>query len=233
MGEDVPPAVSPNSALTAGALFVAAMEESTATIRRCDAALRAGMANAEVVHAARVALRRMRSNVQTFRPILDPRWASRVCDYARWLGGGLGAARDADVLLDRVERCAYGMQHLDRERKDLVVALLRGVRVNAYRQLGAMTREPRYEALIDDLVHAASAPHLNARADEPAGTLVPELMHAAWRRLRATRHGARTPTDADLHAIRIKAKRVRYAAEAVMPYAGAAAQRFSASTGTR
>ena len=228
MDEDVPAAASPNRALTAGELFVAAMDESTATLLRCDAALRAGAADPDVVHAARVALRRMRSNVQTFRPILDPAWASRVRERARWLAGGLGAARDADVLLARVERCAHGMRHLDRERKDHVVALLRGVRVNAYRQLGAMTREARYAALIDDLVHAASAPHLTERAGEDAGALVPELMQAAWRRLRATnRQRSHPPTDADLHAIRIKAKRVRYAAEAVMPAAGGSALRFA------
>src|SRR5205823_10767765 len=49
-----------------------------------------------------------------------------------------------------------------------------------------------------------------------------------WRRLRsAVRQLAESPTDAELHRIRILAKRARYAAEAVAPVAGQRADAFA------
>ena len=57
----------------------------------------------EAVHQARVATRRLRSDLRTFRPVLDPSWSEPLRVELRWLGGALGKVRDADVLLGLLE----------------------------------------------------------------------------------------------------------------------------------
>ncbi len=180
------------------------------------------------VHAARVAVRRLRSDLRTFRPLLDPAWADALRERIRWLGDALAAARDADVLLERLERHAALLPDVDRHRKELVLNLLRGVRAAAYRQLGSMLRQPRYVLVLADLLEAVRLPHFNERAAERASDAAAALMDDAWRKVKRTvRTRTRPPDDAELHLIRIKAKRLRYAAEAFVPVCGKPAARFA------
>ena len=53
----------------------------------------------EVLHQARVALRRLRSLLSAFRPVLRRGARQRLNDELRWLTGEYGAVRDIDVLL--------------------------------------------------------------------------------------------------------------------------------------
>ena len=63
-----------------------------------------------------------------------------------------------------------------------------------------------------------------------AAGLVPSLIRPRWRRLKRTAKalGDHSP-GAEWHAVRSRAKRCRYAAEAVAPVAGRPAQRFAAA----
>src|SRR4029077_17095437 len=54
----------------------------------------------ESVHKARVATRRLRSDLRTFRPVLEREWSEPLRAELQWLGRALGKVRDADVLLD-------------------------------------------------------------------------------------------------------------------------------------
>ena len=58
----------------------------------------------EDVHQARVATRRLRSDLRTFRDLLDADWAQGLRDRLKVVAGALGAVRDADVLLERLHR---------------------------------------------------------------------------------------------------------------------------------
>jgi CHAD domain-containing protein len=61
-----------------------------------------------------------------------------------------------------------------------------------------------------------------------ASQAAPPLVAKAWRRLRkAVRRAGATPPDEALHRIRIRAKRARYAAEAVKPVLGKPARAFA------
>src|SRR4030095_5241773 len=81
--------------------------------------------------------------------------------------------------------------------------------------------ERRYTALLDDLVAAAQPPAVLPEAAGLASEASPPLVAKAWRRLRkAVRRAGATPSDEALHQIRIRAKRARYAAEAVKPVVG-------------
>src|SRR4029450_2441068 len=83
------------------------------------------------------------------------------------------------------------------------------------RLLGGMAQE-KYAVLLDDLVAAAAAPALLPGADRPAAEVRPPLVARPWKKLRKeVRKAGDDPPDEQLHQIRIRAKRARYAAEAV------------------
>ena len=86
----------------------------------------------------------------------------------------------------------------------------------------------RYVALRGRLEQAASEPRPGPAAEAPASPTLAPLVH---RRLRALRREVRAagpdPGDATLHAIRIRAKRVRYAAEVLAPIGGPDVARFA------
>ena len=194
---------------------------------RYDAELRRAPAE-EAVHQARVAVRRLRSDLRSFAVLLDRDWADGLRERLRWLADGLSAARDADVLLARLQGALDGLPEADRIRAGDVLAPFGAAREAAYRRVGAMLNEPRYAALLADLVATAPSPALSARADEPAVALIAPLLGAAWKQLRkAVRRRGRPPTDRELHRIRIKAKLVRYAAEAVAPVGGRPVRRLA------
>ena len=98
----------------------------------------------------------------------------------------------------------------------------------AHAELLETLRSDRYVALLDRLVEAASAPgFLPPQASLPARP-IPKLVRRPWHRLakRAKALGDE-PTDAQLHEIRIRTKRVRYAAEAAAPIVGKPARAFA------
>lgn len=94
-------------------------------------------------------------------------------------------------------------------------------RTRARHQLLAVLRSERYLALLDRLVAAAAAPPLTPVAETPARRLLPRLVRSPWRRLvvEARRLDASSPLE-DLHRLRVRAKRARYAAEAAVPVVG-------------
>jgi len=205
----------------------AAFAASVEVLVRQDATLRLH-AEEEAVHRARVSVRRLRSDLRTFLPLLDEAWACGLRERSRWLQDGFSAARDADVLLARLRRQSAALPEPDRVPAEEALAPLRAAREEAYQRLAAMLREPRYAALLQDLVDAAKRPRFNARAGEAARDLIPEIVADAWSTLRKrVRERSQPPADRELHGIRIAAKRVRYAVEAVAPVAGCRARQLA------
>ena len=52
----------------------------------------------ERIHQSRVALRRIRSNVRTFRLLVDPAWGTSLRAELAWYGDRLGQARDLHIM---------------------------------------------------------------------------------------------------------------------------------------
>lgn len=158
----------------------------------------------EAVHKQRVATRRLRSLLRSARPqTVDPERSERLREELRWLGAALGEVRDRDVLiaylLDELasleEAAAFGA----------VLELLDGEHEEARRDLLDALDSARYRNLMDEL-------------DEPPALKAGDLQSAAVRehsRLRkAVKRLGDEPTDDELHRVRIRVKRARYAAEA-------------------
>jgi CHAD domain-containing protein len=182
----------------------------------------------EGVHQARVATRRLRSDLRTFGPVLDHAWAVRLREELAWYAGALGLARDADVLLDVLISGAASVSDRDAASADRLIGRLRGRRAKIQENLLVGMRSRRYLAMLDDLVAAAHTPAvLSEAANRRAHTLGP-LMKRPWTHLENAHDAAGpNPSDADLHEVRIRAKRARYAAEALVPAFGKPARRFA------
>ena len=180
-----------------------------------DARTRLG--EVEPLHQMRVGTRRLRSDLRTFRKLLDPEWVRNMRAELKWLGAALGDVRDLDVLLERLR--AEG-KDLEPDLTGLFDELEANRQVARERLLGAL-RGQRYVALLDRLVEAAAAPPLTAAADRPAKDALPKLARRAWRKAaRAGRALSDTSPDEDFHDVRKRAKQARYAAEAVAPALG-------------
>lgn len=198
----------------------------TALVRR-DAGVRTDE-DPEDVHQMRVATRRLRSHLRTLEPLLDGDWAESLREDLRWLGTELGRVRDADVLALRLRASAATLPARDRQSaKDLLDRLAEARRGDLRTLLEAL-RSERYLALVERLVEAARAPRTRPAADAPAREALPPRVRRRWRRLRrsASECGADAPPE-QLHAVRIRAKHARYAAELVAPVFGRPARRFA------
>jgi CHAD domain-containing protein len=227
-----PPEVAPESldgSATAGAVLRRAIAASVARLLRHDPGVRLG-GEPEDVHQARVATRRLRSDLRTFASLVDHGWATSLSEELRWLAAELGRVRDAEVLADRIQATATRLPARDVESgRSVASGLVAGVS-GARDHLLAALHDPRYVALLDRLVEAAHAPVLASDADGPARKVLPDLVRTPWSRL--WRDGRKLDVhspDEELHALRIRAKRTRYAAEAVVPVMGQRATRFAAA----
>jgi CHAD domain-containing protein len=195
---------------------------------RHDPVVRLGV-DPEGVHQARVATRRFRSTLRTFRNVLEPGWTIRLRERAKWLADRLGAVRDADVLLARLQARVDQLEESDAQAAGWLLERLGRERDTARSALLAAMREGAYVQLLDDLLAAASSPMVLDGGRPAAEALVPGVVRT-WRKLRnEVRQAGAEPSDAQLHRIRIRAKRCRYAAEAVAPVAGKPAERFAAA----
>lgn len=190
--------------------------------------VRARLGEPEGVHQVRVAARRMRSDLRTFKELVEPQWAEELTAELKWLAEALGKVRDLDVLQERL-RCSAGDLQGDLGR--LFESLERAhaeARAGLLQTLGS----DRYKELLDKLVAAATAPEITEAASARCEDVLPGLVKNRWKRL--ARDGRSLSVDDPVenwHAVRIRAKRARYAAEAVAPALGSrrggAAKRFA------
>jgi CHAD domain-containing protein len=182
----------------------------------------------EDVHQARVGTRRMRSDLRTFEPILEEGWVEPLREELRWLAALLGGVRDADVLTDRLRHQAAGLPEVDAAGFAPLLRRLADEREVARAQLLGEMGSSRYIALLNRLVAVANQPALRPEADEPATDALVPLVAAPLQKLRKTvKDLPPEPAPEELHEVRIKAKRARYAAEAVAPAFGKPATKLA------
>jgi CHAD domain-containing protein len=181
----------------------------------------------EGVHQMRVAIRRLRTSLATFRPLFTPGAGESLRAELKWLAGVLGPSRDAQVIRADLK------EELARQPAELVPGpVLRRVDVEmreAYRTaheaaLAALDSQ-RYLALVAALERFVLDPPLSPRGRGPARAELRKRVRKACRRVRRAADGWQeiedtAERDRQLHEVRIAAKRARYAAEAARPVAG-------------
>lgn len=199
----------------AGEAVRAAIARSVERIMLNDPRTRLG--EVEPLHQMRVGTRRLRSDLKTFGPLVDRKWADGLREELRWLGQVLGNVRDLDVMIDRLRSDADELEPelgplfdaLETRRQQARAALLRALRT------------ARYLELLDRLVEAATSPSLTKAADQPARAALPPLVRRAWNKVRKkARELDALSGDDEYHRVRVLAKRARYGADAVAPALG-------------
>ena len=218
--------------VSAGDVIKHAIADGVMRLLRQDPVVRLD-SDPEGVHQARVATRRLRSDLRTFRAMLDAEWVTAVRSELGWLGGELGEARDADVLLERLTARAATLPEASADGAAKVIAELERRRTEAHTALLKTLSSERYVELIDRLIAAAQTPALlEDKADRAAARALPPIVRWAWRPLeKKVRSLPDPPSDEDLHAVRILAKRCRYAAEACAPSLGKRTHRLARAAG--
>lgn len=181
----------------------------------------------EAVHQARVATRRLRSNMRTFGPLLDDAWRRALGDELRWLAGLMQPIRDADVMLDTLESAARTLDP-SRTTPEPVLARLLVERQEAREELLAMLQSERTDQLLDRVIAASASPQVTDDARDMAPRELRSLARRAEGRLSRVASKVDPATSPDeLHRMRIVAKRARYAAEAVERYGGKPVKRLA------
>jgi CHAD domain-containing protein len=185
----------------------------------------------DAVHQMRVASRRLRSALVTFRPLFNRDVTDRIREELRWLARVLGEARDIEVTRERLGSlvdcepsemaAAESSSHLQR--------VLLDSHDEARQRLEAAMTSDRYRQLVDDLTALLDDPPWTPRAKKPSRSVLLKRVRRDCKRLRKRMKRADdVPPDlrADaLHDVRKAAKRVRYASEALAPaFDGAAAR---------
>jgi CHAD domain-containing protein len=182
----------------------------------------------ESVHQARVATRRLRSDLRTFQEFVDTAWASDLRADLHWLGSELGIVRDLEVQRDRLREHASRLPEVEAENADRVIRRLDADRAAAKADLIALLHEPRYEQVRAKLASAAASPAYTSAACAPAQTVLAKVVRGRWKQIdKAVGRLGDHPPDEALHAIRVRAKKCRYAAEACEPAFGRPARRFA------
>jgi inorganic triphosphatase YgiF len=164
--------------------------------------------NAAALHQARVAMRRLRSALALFRPVLLDADFPRLRSELRWFTDQLGDARNLDVIL--------AARPGDGARPDPVLRRkLRRDRKEAYERVQRALAERRLPALILDLVAWSEAGDWRSRepARQPIGAFAEARLDRAWKRVRKQGKALGALPVEERHRLRIEMKKLRYAAE--------------------
>jgi CHAD domain-containing protein len=219
-------AVSLDGKPALGELVHAAFTDHVRRIIDHDPVIRLDL-DPEGVHQMRVATRRLRADLRTFRPVLDRSWSEPLRDELKWLGRALGTTRDADVMLGNFRERVNELPERDRGPAQALLDRLSTERQEALNALQQMLDGRRYRLLLDALVEAVADPRFadDADVDAKAADAVPALVAKPWKKLRKEVRGLDDePANEALHQVRIRAKRARYASEAATPAIGGDAE---------
>jgi inorganic triphosphatase YgiF len=162
--------------------------------------------NGESLHQARVALRRLRSAITLFKPMLQDDEARRLSAEFRWLAGVLGEARNLDVLLPKA-KAGELRDSLTEKRSiaydDVMEAL------DSSRTRALMLDFNEWLPCGDYLTNAATSD----LRERPAISFAGEALEKARKKLKKHGQDLSGVDDEHRHEARKDAKKLRYAAE--------------------
>lgn len=222
-----PQVVSPQD--PAGAAVTAHIRRHAKALLLQDVRVRRDLPDS--VHQMRVAARRLRSGLKVFEPLLEVEWAQSLREELGWVAGELGVSRDTEVLMARLDHHAdeVGIEFAPLIRAVVDPTLSEQWRDAREHAMAAMS-SPRYFDFLDRLVDAARRPRLTDYSMQPGEYVLPGLVDKAWRKLEKEIHHLRLDGPSPpWHEARIRAKKARYAAEAVAPVLGDRLKQFAKS----
>ena len=174
----------------------------------------------EALHQMRVALRRLRTAMKLFEPVVADDAFRRLNEELDWLAGELDLGRDTDVLIEETFRPAARRLHQQTGMSGLGERLLKA-RTRAYDRVIEVLGQPRHLALVLDMAAWIDCgrwtdpadPHHGPLADRPAEAMAKEGLTKLRRQIRKRGKHLKGLDPERRHRLRIRAKRLRYALE--------------------
>ena len=178
------------------------------TLKQCDPGVRL-CGDVTDVHRIRVAARRMRTILIALRKLASTEWVEPLLSGLKWLGEVFARVRDLDVQIQYFKCEAEQLKARDRRPLERFLRHLQSDREQAHQMLLDEMKSARYVGFVSKLGDTAEAPAIV--------NLEYTLTVAASRQFLKLRRTVRklngSISNADLHRVRIKTKRARYAAE--------------------
>ncbi|MER8006938.1 CYTH and CHAD domain-containing protein [Streptomyces sp. NPDC094149] len=216
---------------SAGDKVLRYVDEQVRTLVALDPAVRRDLPDS--VHKFRVACRRLRSVLRSYRSVLDREITDPIREDLKWLGGELAEARDREVLEERLDA------RVGTAPPELVLGPV-AARLKAWHVAGTAEarrrtldalNSPRYLALLDSLATLTQQPPLRRKAGRKPRKAMPKAILKEYDRLAARMaHALDLPPGKDLdkalHEARKAAKKTRYATEPARASLGAPAKRL-------
>jgi len=184
-------------------------------LRANEAAVRTTQ-NAEGVHQFRVAIRRLRSALNAFRDLLPRGERRRINAQVRWIAHRFGHARDWDVFNSVLLREVRSRMGNDRSLAAFASAA-RAARADSYAAVAGTIVSARYTESLLTLEgwweSGTWADSLGKDRDEPACDYARRSLKKLHRRVVKLGEHLETLSEPELHELRKRAKKLRYAAE--------------------
>ncbi|HVB51031.1 MAG TPA: CHAD domain-containing protein [Acidimicrobiales bacterium] len=179
----------------------------------------------EGVHQLRVRSRRLRSELQIVAPVIKSTALQKLTSELGRIGKILGRLRDLDVqrqlLLDLSDDASMGSSYS-------LLAELDHQRHRERRHVADALDSRRYRRLIGTLTSAVLDPPFRSVAAQSAGDVFMPGLYDAWTLLFKTMDECGpSPTNDELHQIRILAKKSRYGTEIASSFLGTAADKIA------
>jgi CHAD domain-containing protein len=170
--------------------------------------LRVRRSQAEGVHKMRVALRRTRSLLTTYEQFFEPGVAAPLVEDLRWTGNVLGAARDAEVIRDRLHALIAQLPGDDgTDAADRVARRLDAAEQTSRDESLGVLDSVRYQRMLSSLDALVEHPRWSSLATRPADEVLRAPVRRDWKRVRRRADRAReAQTDPEravaLHDVR-------------------------------
>lgn len=221
--------LSAEAPLGAGDPVLDRLAAQVGELLRHEAGARSG--DAEAIHDLRVAIRRLRSCLRSYKGAFAGGATEPLLAALAEAGSVVGAARDAGVLAARLEADLEEVPSVNVLGPVRAVLRARTARElsHSLRDLQAYLDGPGYRALLEQLVTFVTAPRLapvRRRRAYYRACLARERRRVA-RRVAAAASRTGPQHDTALHEARKALKRARYAAEVAAPVLGKKARRMA------
>lgn len=168
----------------------------------------------ERIHQTRIAMRRIRSNLRSFRLLVDPRWGTALRGELAWYGRCLGGSRDLHVMRDIVTAKGPGL--IDPYEILHIESVISARLADVMADIAAHRGGARRFQLTEQIMVLWEGPDFKAKAGRPAEEVLPAMLRRSWHDLRsAARRARKDASDDHLHTLRIRMKNLRYGCETV------------------
>lgn len=175
----------------------------------------------EELHQMRTSVRRLRSGLDLFLPILCTKSGERARRSSKKLGQALGHVRDLDVALEKLER--YRVSHEEEfasfDPLHRLHERIEKQRAKERKRLVSFLEGPRYEQFQEDLERLLKKNLMTHKQDQEVNPPLrvsdafPVYLWEAYARILRFESVAEEPTLEALHQLRIECKNLRYLVE--------------------